>query len=115
MFPERLKALRKEKKLSQENMGSLLGITRQAYGKYEKNESEPDIATINKLASFFKVSNDFLLGRSDDPTPKSNAAEELSDPKLNIFFKEIKEESPERQQQLMKIWNIIKNEGKEEK
>jgi HTH-type transcriptional regulator, competence development regulator len=67
MFPERLERLRKEKKLSQQYMGNLLGITRQAYAKYEKGDSEPDISTINKLATFFNVTADFLLGNTNNP------------------------------------------------
>ncbi len=48
-------------------MADFLGITRQAYSKYENGQSEPDIETINKLADFFDVTTDYLLGRVDDP------------------------------------------------
>lgn len=65
MFSKRLKYLRKEKKLTQNDMAELLGITRQGYAKYENELGEPDIKAIHKLANFFDVSTDFLLGRSD--------------------------------------------------
>lgn len=66
MFPERLTELREERNLSKTFMGKLVGVTRQAYAKYEEGKSEPDIKTINKLASYFEVDADFLLGRTDD-------------------------------------------------
>lgn len=68
MFPERLKQLRESKGLSQEEMGKYLGITRQAYGKYEKGTSEPDHKTLVKLSKYFSVTTDFLLGKSDTPS-----------------------------------------------
>lgn len=46
-------------------MAEFLGITRQGYAKYENELGEPDINGINKLADFFNVSTDFLLGHSD--------------------------------------------------
>lgn len=57
--------LRLEKKLSKTYMGEFLGMSRQAYSKYEDSKSQPDIATITKLASFFDVTTDYLLGETD--------------------------------------------------
>lgn len=65
MFPKRLMTLRLEKKLSKTYMGEFLGMSRQAYSKYEDSKSQPDIATITKLASFFDVTTDYLLGETD--------------------------------------------------
>lgn len=65
MFPQRLRALRKEKGLTQQNMAEFLGLTRQGYAKYENNQSEPDNETLQKLADYFDVSIDYLLGRTD--------------------------------------------------
>ncbi|RIJ63118.1 helix-turn-helix domain-containing protein [Rummeliibacillus sp. POC4] len=70
MFAQRLKSLRKNKKLTQSDMANMLGITRQGYAKYENDESEPDLATIDKLAEFFNVTTDYLLGRSDIMNPR---------------------------------------------
>lgn len=65
MFSKRLEQLRYEKELTQQQMADILGITRQAYGNYENGKREPDFITIKKLASFFGVSLDYLLGDSD--------------------------------------------------
>lgn len=66
-FQSRLRNLRRAKKLTQQEIADKLGITRQAYGYYENENSkrEPDIETIQKLAEIFDVSTDYLLGRSD--------------------------------------------------
>jgi transcriptional regulator with XRE-family HTH domain len=119
MFPERLKVLRKEKKVSQEYMGELLGITRQAYGKYEKSESEPDISTINKLATFFEVDTDYLLGNTDvrkrDLIITTNYDKEfeefINDPELQRWYKDLPKSGEEDLQKLRKMWEIIKSEG----
>ncbi len=64
---QRLKSLRIKKKLRQQDLADILGITVSAYGNYELGQREPDIATIIKLAEFFNVSVDYLLGVSDVP------------------------------------------------
>ena len=47
-------------------MADYLGISRQAYGKYEAGQSEADHKTLVRLAGFFDVSVDFLLGHDID-------------------------------------------------
>jgi transcriptional regulator with XRE-family HTH domain len=107
---------RKDPKWTQEYLADLLGVARPTYTAYEKGTKQPSLETINKIADVFDVSTDYLAGRTDDRTPKKinekTPEEEFDDPELNIFFKEIKEESPERREQLMKIWKIIKSEEK---
>lgn len=63
---ERLKALRKARQLTQSDVASYLGITVSAYGNYELGQREPDLATLNKLAEYFDVSVDYILGRTDE-------------------------------------------------
>lgn len=48
--------------MSQQEMADFLGITRQGYAKYENNDSEPSFAMLEKIASFFGVTTDDLLG-----------------------------------------------------
>lgn len=61
-FGETLKALRKEKNLTQENLANFLGVSFQAVSKWERNESYPDITMLPSIASLFGVSVDKLLG-----------------------------------------------------
>jgi transcriptional regulator with XRE-family HTH domain len=76
---KRLKYLRGKKAMSQEQMGKLLGISRQAYGKYESGKSEPDHKTMIKLATFYDVTIDYLLGFSDNPQLTAKEDNKLGD------------------------------------
>ena len=67
MLKETLTKLRKQKDLSQYEITRLLGIPRSTYAMYEAGYREPNYAILKKLADFFNVSVDYLLGRIDDP------------------------------------------------
>ena len=62
---ERLKLLRKAKKLTQKQMGELLGCTERHYQKIEYGHVNVPATTLIQLADFFGVTTDYLLGRSD--------------------------------------------------
>lgn len=59
---ETLKKLRKDKNLSQLEVAKYLGTSQQNYCRYENGDNEPDINTLIKLATFFHVSVDYLIG-----------------------------------------------------
>lgn len=65
-----LKELRMKKGLKQSEMADILGITPQAYQRYEYGTSEPNADGFSMLADFYGVTTDYLLGR--DPNPLSN-------------------------------------------
>lgn len=66
LIGERLFKLRKEKKLSLEEMGKILDLTGSAYHKYEKGASTPSYSILIKIADYFHVSLDYLAGRKSD-------------------------------------------------
>jgi transcriptional regulator with XRE-family HTH domain len=68
MFGSKLTQLRKKAKLTQEIAALKLEMPRSTYSNYESGKREPDFETTNKIAQFFDVSVDYLLGRTDDPT-----------------------------------------------
>lgn len=68
MFSEMLKFLREKRHLSQKEIAEYLGITRQAIALYELGKREPDYSILKKLADYFNVSVDYLLGGSLDKT-----------------------------------------------
>jgi transcriptional regulator with XRE-family HTH domain len=63
----RISALRKSRNLTQDDMATTLGISRAALSHYEKGRREPDYDTLITIADFFKVSLDYIMGRTDDP------------------------------------------------
>lgn len=69
MDGQRLAELRKDKKLNQEECAALLGISKNSLSKYENNINEPDDALKIKLAEFFNVSLDYLMGTVSENRP----------------------------------------------
>lgn len=64
-FEIRLKELRIEKNLSQASLAECIGVTQKAIDFWEKGINEPKASYIIKLAKFFGVSSDYLLGIED--------------------------------------------------
>ncbi len=62
---ERLKQLRKNSGLTQEQFAKKLGATRGALSNWEIDNSTPDNEMLKKIADFFKVTTDYLLGRDE--------------------------------------------------
>lgn len=67
LFPDRLKGLRKAKAVTQKTMAEYLGVTDRSYRYYEAGDLEPNHATTIRLADYFGVTIDYLLGRTDNP------------------------------------------------
>lgn len=65
MFADRLKLLRKEKKLTQVEFAKIIKVAPSTIGMYEVGNREPNIATIKIIADFFNVSSDYLIGLSN--------------------------------------------------
>ena len=65
IFAQRLKDLRKEKGLSQQQFAEYLNIKQQSYARYEADTSEPSYDMLVEIAKFFEVSTDYLLGLED--------------------------------------------------
>lgn len=73
MFAKRLRTLRKSHNLTQSDIAEKLNIAKSTVAGYEKNFRNPKIETLNQLAEFFHTSTDYLLGLTDDPTPKETS------------------------------------------
>ena len=63
IFSERLKTLRKEKKLTQKELAEQIGISQKSYSHWETGKNEPSLENLIKLADLFEVSLDWLFGR----------------------------------------------------
>jgi len=76
---ERIKRLRN--KLTQEELAVILKVERSTLASWEVNRREPDIATLCRLADFFKVSIDWLVGHTSSQTtypPTANRFQEAT-------------------------------------
>ena len=106
----RVKDLRNSQvpKMSQEKLGHLVGVGRTAVAMWESGKSEPDNATLVKLAEIFGVSADYLLGRTDQketPTPAGEHRVEKQD-LMAAFWGGDKDLSPE---DMDAMWNDVEN------
>lgn len=64
-FKDRLKMLRKERRLTQVKLGEMLNYGYTAIANYESGRNQPSISDLKKIASIFNVSMDYLLGVND--------------------------------------------------
>lgn len=63
---ERMKELRKERNLRQEDAAAELGIAITTYCRYELGMRVPTIAVLERMADYYCVTTDYLLGRSEE-------------------------------------------------
>lgn len=68
IFGERLRLLRKEKKLSQAAIAEMLKVTTTQAGDMERAKTGTTLDRLYLLCEFYHVSADYLLGFTDDPT-----------------------------------------------
>lgn len=62
-FGQRLKELRNERGISQNELSKYVGVSKSSINMYERDEREPGFETLEAIADFFNVSMDYLLGR----------------------------------------------------
>ena len=72
-FSVKLAELRKERGLSQAKLSQDLGVDPSTVAKYETNDRLPDIYLLARLAVYFDVSTDYLLGLEDESGVKTNS------------------------------------------
>jgi len=69
-FLSNLKRLRTDKDMTQTDLADALALSKQAVSNYETGQRAPDLKTLIEIASYFKVSTDFLLGLADYHKPE---------------------------------------------
>lgn len=62
-FSARLRQMREKRHMSRKTLGECCGLSKNIIGQYEKGERNPSIETLIRIADFFDVSTDYLLGR----------------------------------------------------
>ena len=72
-FSENLRLLRKAHGLKQQELADQLGISLRAYQYYERNEREPQLSVLVRIADYFGISLDELAGRDDSAPGKKEA------------------------------------------
>ncbi|MCP4456676.1 MAG: helix-turn-helix transcriptional regulator [Cytophagales bacterium] len=92
-FGQKIAFSRKEKKMSQAELGKLSGINGDIIGKYERDEMKPSIETARKLSDALEVSLDYLVGDRDLKVLDKKTLQRLEDigklpdmDRQNIFY-----------------------------
>lgn len=88
---ERLKSMRAAKEVSQEEVARSLGISRATYANWETSRTAPDPDTLRRLADYFRVSIDSLLGR----TPPDNSTKDAANNPLPTWLSNLPPEMQE--------------------
>jgi transcriptional regulator with XRE-family HTH domain len=117
MLGKNIAFLRKKKNLTQYELADKLGFSRGKLANYEQGTREPDYETLKKIAGFFEVSTDYLLGINNIYTKEDSTAtgKAFGDSELWLWFKDIQHASPESQEELRQFWEFIKVKEKNRK
>lgn len=109
MFGEKLKELRTKYGKTQEDIAKYLEVAPQTIYKYEKGINQPDLNTLSKLAEYFNVSTDYLLGRTNVPNTINESIPIAASTKDNIDLSDVCDEDKEA---IMRFVEMAKNKGK---
>ena len=101
-FSETLSRLRRERGLTQAELGARLGISKSAVSMYECGNREPELDLLEKMADVFGVSVNALLGRAEDELVNA-------DPELTEYLEQLRDR-PE----LRMLFSLTKNATKED-
>lgn len=83
-FGQRLKELRKSKRLTQQQLADIFFLNKSSISRYENDSQLPENEQLQKLADYFNVSIDYLLGRDENPNPTSSPEMLTKKEKLDI-------------------------------
>lgn len=92
-LPERLRSLREQRRLTQAQLAEALDSSQQRIQHYEAGTRTPSIEFVDRLAEFFGVSVDYIMGRTDYPYGVDTSyidAALYKDPSLRKFWEKLK-------------------------
>ena len=92
-FRERLRALRKEKNMTQSDLGQILNYGYSAIANYETGRNQPSISDLMKIAETFDVSMDYLLCVTDIRRPFVITKETAAFSEFHQLYTQLNEES----------------------
>ena len=107
LFGDRLKELRKNNNLTQEEFGKIFGVAKNTVSYWEANTSKPDIELIKEIATHFGVTADYLLGITQEDV---DGLERLKTAlkEAGMWDYDIDDMSKEDFEKAMQIMNMLK-------
>lgn len=110
----RLKFLREEKGLFQSDIAKFLGVSISAVGFYENEKRDMSPDTIVKLANYFGVSTDYLLGKSDIRNPEKTQEDPLGLAKVGFSMDNYTPPTEKQKEQIRDLLEVILKDNKKE-
>lgn len=114
MLGNRIKQLREELGLKQEELANKLSISPSAIGMYETNKREPNNELTIKLANFFGVTTDYLLGKSDVRKVENNSEDLLDLAKVGFTKENYNPPTEKQKEQIRTIIETILEDNKKQ-
>ena len=108
-FGDLLSELRKDHKLTQEELANILFVSSGTISNYENNIHYPDVVKLKQLAEYFDVTTDYLLGRSSCNMSPAVLEQQAGNGKTwNQLIIDIQGLTPDRQKALLRVVNDMK-------
>lgn len=111
MFSVRLKAMRKDRKETQEDIARLLKVQRTTVGEYERGNIRPPMDKMKVLADHFEVSVDYLMGNTNFQTPEERDEEAPTD--VSKTMKKLLEDLQQNRHVMMFDGEVLDDESRE--
>lgn len=108
---EQLKKLRQSRNLSQQKLAEEFHTSQQSIWKYENGISEPDISTLTRLANYFNVSVDYLVGNSDIPERADLIKEKQLSPNESLLIRQFRSMPARTQALILELANALSNDA----
>ena len=86
---EQLQKLRKSRNLTQEEISDIIGVKLSTYQKYERDVISPPYDTLIKIAKYYNISTDYLLGLQEQPNPLAMLNISVNDKKFIEIYSEL--------------------------
>lgn len=116
-FKYRIRDLRREKDITADELGNAVGVSRFSVSNWETGRNQPNNDILMKLCSYFNVSLDYLMGRTDVKQPYKSTSAIKEDDFLVAFSNLSGELTEEDKKSILKIAQSFaaSNEAKKEK
>jgi transcriptional regulator with XRE-family HTH domain len=102
MLGKRIEKLRKQKGLTQSELGKAFGFRDSTISQYETGKRKPDSDTLGKIADYFGVSTDYLLGKTNDRYLANDETPEEIAEIFDFIRRKSRDMTPDERKQLIK-------------
>lgn len=101
MYADRIRELRLRSGMSQQELGSRLGVSAVAVGKWERGQTQPDIRTLTSLADIFGTTIDDLCGHE---APDQESA---GSPNIRVMTRAFRQLTPDEQEKYIAVGRAL--------